>query len=147
MADARLNNCVENRLEGSWWLVATTTAVFLFIQGIFQLITEAGDTLHHVRNLEILEEVELAIYLLLAFFDSMGRTHAGRRFSFMKTVYWVATIFLVILWSVSSLINIVTTGRATPGTIIIMTACVATAVIMLVSDQPPSDPSPRLLPL
>jgi len=118
-------------LETSWWLVATVTAAFVFVSNIFAVLTnEAMDDVT-VLVLAICELVELGLYLVFALFASIGRRREGRRYANIRKCFWVATIFLVLLWSISSLLDIVSSGYATPGTVITMTATVITAVIMI----------------
>lgn len=128
---SRHGSAVHLWLEGSWWLVATTSSLGLFVSGIFDLVVSQGEVNGGIVTLKIIEICELAAYLVLAVFANFGRTRQGRRYVFIRIAFFVATIFVILLWSVSSLIDIVTSGWATPGTIITLAGMILTAVIMI----------------
>ena len=85
----------------------------------------------NVAFLEILELCELGVYLGLAVAANLARTRSGLGYARARTAFWVGTIVVVILWSISSLLSIVTSGRATPGNIITMTATVIISVLLI----------------
>ena len=128
---SRHGSAVHLWLEGSWWLVATTSSLGLFVSGIFDLIVSQGGVNGGVMTLKIVEICELAAYLALAGFANFGRTRQGRRYAFIRIAFFVATIFVILLWSISSLLDIVTSGWATPGAIITLAGMILTAVIMI----------------
>ena len=111
------------------------TIIHVRIAGIFQsVIQDNRRTSSNVTFLRILELCELGLFLILAVIANLARSRSGLNYQRARTAFWVATIVVVILWSISSLLSIVTSGHATPGNIITMAATVVIAVIMIADE-------------
>ena len=111
--------------------VVTENGYKFRLAGVFEAVVDEGNSSSNVAILEIVELCELGIFLGLAAAANLARTRSGLGYARARTAFWVGTIVVVILWSISSLLSIVTSGRATPGNIITMTATVIISVLMI----------------
>eukprot|EP00271_Cylindrocystis_brebissonii_P009654 TRINITY_DN246_c0_g1_i1.p1 TRINITY_DN246_c0_g1~~TRINITY_DN246_c0_g1_i1.p1 ORF type:complete len:370 (+),score=34.41 TRINITY_DN246_c0_g1_i1:258-1367(+) len=117
-------------LEGAWWFCGTSLAIFLVVIGIVELIADR-DAAGFTVGLHVIEQIELAVYLTLSFLAAMSRTKYARKLSCARTCFWMSTIIMSIMWTISAVIEFMMSNLIVFSAVITMSGTTITALFML----------------